>query len=135
MSGSRAQGTSVRGAGSAAVTAPVPGLAATDGAADDVVPRLLGFYQDEFLDSDDFAVGYSTIGYGIRWRDGTCITVCESSPGMPPSVTIWPSVTEAARRLDAYVSGLTPRRSADDRVAAGPCSDEAHATTTGEATP
>lgn len=78
----------------------------------DYAPRLLAFYRDAYVGEDDYSAGYSRIAYGLRWRDGTCITMHEPLPGGPPAVTTWKSVDDALDGLDAYVCGFEPQRSA-----------------------
>ena len=70
------------------------------------VPRLLAFYQD-LWDDDGTAMGWRPIAWGLRFADGSAISV--NIEGRP-SVTLWHSLEDATEALDAYVD--TPEPSA-----------------------
>jgi hypothetical protein len=78
-----------------------------------VVPRLLGFYRDAVLEGEDLASAYQTIAWGIRWFEGSVVTV-EGAPDRPPAVTVWPDLDQAVTSLDAYVCGFAPQRALRD---------------------
>lgn len=69
------------------------------------VPRLLAFYQD-LWDEDGTAVGWKPVAWGLRFADGSAISV--SIEGRP-SVTLWQSLEDATEALDAYVDTPEPR--------------------------
>jgi hypothetical protein len=69
------------------------------------VPRLLAFYQD-LWDEDGTAVGWRPVAWGLRFHDGSALSI--SIEGRP-SVTLWHSVEDATEALDAYVDTAEPR--------------------------
>jgi hypothetical protein len=73
------------------------------------VPRLLAFYRD-LWDEDGTAVGWEPIAWGLRFADGSALSI---SIGGPPSVTLWQSVEDATEALDAYVDTAEPRINLD----------------------
>jgi hypothetical protein len=73
------------------------------------VPRLLAFYQD-LWDDDGTAVGWRPVAWGLRFHDGSALSI--SIEGRP-SVTLWHSVEDATEALDAYVDTAEPRISLD----------------------
>jgi hypothetical protein len=73
------------------------------------VPRLLAFYQDMW-DDDGTAVGWQPIAWGLRFADGSAISVNVEGR---PSVTLWHSVEDATAALDAYVDTAEPRTTID----------------------
>jgi hypothetical protein len=73
------------------------------------VPRLLAFYQD-LWDDDGTAVGWRPIAWGLRFHDGSALSI--SIEGRP-SVTLWHSVEDATEALDAYVDTAEPRINLD----------------------
>jgi hypothetical protein len=77
------------------------------------VPRLLAFYQD-LWDDDGTAVGWKPIAWGLRFADGSAISI--SIEGRP-SVTLWQSLEDATEALDAYVDTPEPRTHLSGRPA------------------
>jgi hypothetical protein len=73
------------------------------------VPRLLAFYQD-LWDEDGAAVGWKPIAWGLRFADGSAISVNVEGR---PSVTLWNSLDDATEALDAYVDTPEPRTHLD----------------------
>jgi hypothetical protein len=73
------------------------------------VPRLLAFYQD-LWDDDGTAMGWRPIAWGLRFADGSAISV--NIEGRP-SVTLWHSIEDATEALDAYVDTPEPRAHLD----------------------
>ena len=73
------------------------------------VPRLLAFYQD-LWDDDGTAMGWRPLARGLRFADGSAITV--NIEGRP-SVTLWHSIEDATEALDAYVDTPEPRAHLD----------------------
>jgi hypothetical protein len=73
------------------------------------VPRLLAFYQD-LWDDDGTAMGWRPIAWGLRFADGSAISV--NIEGRP-SVTLWHSLEDATEALDAYVDTPEPRAHLD----------------------
>jgi hypothetical protein len=73
------------------------------------VPRLLAFYKD-LWDEDGTAVGWEPIAWGLRFADGSALSISISGP---PSVTLWQSVEDATEALDAYVDTAEPRINLD----------------------
>jgi hypothetical protein len=73
------------------------------------VPRLLAFYQD-LWDDDGTALGWRPIAWGLRFADGSAISV--NIEGRP-SVTLWHSIEDATEALDAYVDTPEPRAHLD----------------------
>jgi hypothetical protein len=73
------------------------------------VPRLLAFYRD-LWDEDGTAVGWEPIAWGLRFADGSALSI---SIAGPPSVTLWQSVEDATEALDAYVDTAEPRINLD----------------------
>jgi hypothetical protein len=73
------------------------------------VPRLLAFYQD-LWDDDGAAVGWKPIAWGLRFADGSAISVNVEGR---PSVTLWNSLEDATEALDAYVDTPEPRTNLD----------------------
>lgn len=71
------------------------------------LPRLLLFVRDEVIDDGS---GYRHVAVGLRWHDGTCVTVQDGAPGGPPSVTSWIDVAAAIDAMDAYVCDFNPAR-------------------------
>lgn len=80
-----------------------------------VVPRLLGFYRDAVPDGEDLASAYRTIAWGIRWFDGSVVTI-EGGADRPPAVTVWRDLEQAVTGLDAYVCGFAPQRAFRDSL-------------------
>jgi len=76
------------------------------------LPRLLAFCHDVIVDGDDYASAYRNVAVGVRWHDGTCVTMQDTASGGPPTVTVWSSVDDAIEGLDAYVCGFAPQRAA-----------------------
>ena len=74
------------------------------------MPRLLTFVRD-VVEDDDYVAGYVNMAVGLRWHDGTCVTVQDGAPGGPPTVAVWMNVEAALDGLDAYVSAFAPHRS------------------------
>lgn len=87
------------------------------------VPRLLAFYQD-LWDDDGTAVGWKPIAWGLRFADGSAISI--SIEGRP-SVTLWQSLEDATEALDAYVDTPEPRTHLSGRPAGAPSSPPAPA--------
>lgn len=73
------------------------------------MPRLLTFVRD-VVEDDVYVSGYVNVAVGLRWHDGTCVTVHDGVPGGPPTVAVWSSVEAALDGLDAYVSAFAPQR-------------------------
>lgn len=73
------------------------------------VPRLLAFYRD-LWDDDGTAVGWQPIAWGLRFADGSALSISIEGP---PSVTLWQSVEDATEALDAYVDTAEPRINLD----------------------
>jgi hypothetical protein len=73
------------------------------------VPRLLAFYKD-LWDDDGTAVGWQPIAWGLRFADGSALSISIEGP---PSVTLWQSVEDATEALDAYVDTAEPRINLD----------------------
>ena len=73
------------------------------------VPRSLAFYQD-LWDDDGTALGWRPIAWGLRFADGSAISV--NIEGRP-SVTLWHSIEDATEALDAYVDTPEPRAHLD----------------------
>ena len=69
------------------------------------VPRLLAFYQD-LWDEDGTALGWRPIAWGLRFADGSAISVNIDGK---PAVTLWQSLEDATEALDAYVDTPEPR--------------------------
>jgi hypothetical protein len=69
------------------------------------VPRLLAFYQD-LWDDDGTALGWRPVAWGLRFADGSAISINVEGK---PSVTLWHSLEDAAEALDAYVDTPEPR--------------------------
>jgi hypothetical protein len=68
-------------------------------------PRLLAFYQDVVDDAVASAIGWTTVAWGLAFPDGSALTV--PAQGLR-SVTLWPSVAEAAQALEACVDTPAP---------------------------
>ena len=73
------------------------------------VPRLLAFYQD-LWDDDGTALGWKPIAWGLRFADGSAISVPVEGR---PAVTLWQSLEDATEALDAYVDTPEPRTHLD----------------------
>jgi hypothetical protein len=73
------------------------------------VPRLLAFYQD-LWDDEGTALGWKPIAWGLRFADGSAISV--NIEGRP-AVTLWQSLEDATEALDAYVDTPEPRTHLD----------------------
>lgn len=69
------------------------------------VPRLLAFYQD-LWDDDGTALAWRPVAWGLRFADGSAISVNVEGK---PSVTLWHSLEDAVEALDAYVDTPEPR--------------------------
>lgn len=82
------------------------------------IPRLIAFYQDVW-DDDGTVTGWRIVAWGLGLTDGSAISI----PVEPPvRVTLWQSIDDAARALDAYVDPVDPRRTIDaDDVQPLPC--------------
>jgi hypothetical protein len=76
------------------------------------VPRLLAFYQD-LWDDDGTPVGWRPIAWGLRFADGSAVSVNIEGK---PSVTLWHSVDDALAALDAFVDTPEPRANLDERL-------------------
>jgi len=72
------------------------------------LPRLLLFVRDDVV--DDEVIGYRHVAVGLRWHDGTCVSVQDGAPGGPPSVTSWIDVAAAVDGMDAFVCEFNPAR-------------------------
>jgi hypothetical protein len=75
------------------------------------VPRLLSFYRDEQVDGEEFVAGYRNVAWGVRWFDGSVVTLEDVSADRPPAIRVWPGLDEAIVGLDALVCGFAPQRS------------------------
>lgn len=73
------------------------------------VPRLLAFYQD-LWDEDGTALGWRPIAWGLRFADGSAISINIEGK---PAVTLWQSLEDATEALDAYVDTPEPRTNLD----------------------
>jgi hypothetical protein len=73
------------------------------------VPRLLAFYQD-LWDEDGTALGWRPIAWGLRFADGSAISINIDGK---PAVTLWQSLEDATEALDAYVDTPEPRTHLD----------------------
>ncbi len=73
------------------------------------VPRLLAFYQD-LWDDDGTAMGWRPIAWGLRFADGSALSVNVDGK---PAVTLWQSLDDAMEALDAYVDTPEPRAHLD----------------------
>lgn len=69
------------------------------------VPRLLAFYQDQW-DEDGTALGWRPVAWGLRFADGSAVSISVEGK---PSVTLWQSVEDATEALEAYVDTAEPR--------------------------
>lgn len=69
------------------------------------VPRVLAFYQD-VLDDDGNSLGWKTIAWGLRRKDGWTVTFGVDDP---PSIRLWRSTEHAMLELDAYIDAPEPR--------------------------
>jgi hypothetical protein len=69
------------------------------------VPRLLAFYQDQW-DEDGTALGWRPVAWGLRFADGSAVSISVEGK---PAVTLWQSVEDATEALDAYVDTPEPR--------------------------
>lgn len=76
------------------------------------VPRLLAFYQD-LWDDDGTPVGWRPIAWGLRFADGSAVSVTIEGK---PSVSLWHSVEDALAALDAFVDTPNPRAHLDEQV-------------------
>ncbi|MGH9209623.1 MAG: hypothetical protein ACRD2C_02975 [Acidimicrobiales bacterium] len=80
------------------------------------VPRLLAFYQD-LWDDDGTPVGWKPIAWGLRFADGSAVSVNIEGK---PAVSLWHSVADALAALDAFVDTPEPRATLDERLAVPP---------------
>lgn len=75
------------------------------------VPRLLSFYRDEDCDAAGNVTGYENVAWGVRWYDGSVVTLEDVSTERPPAIRIWAGLDQAVTGLDALVCGFAPQRS------------------------
>lgn len=73
------------------------------------VPRILAFYQD-VLDDDGNSLGWKTVAWGLRRKDGWTVTFGVDDP---PSIRLWSSTEDAMLTLDAYIDAPEPRARLD----------------------
>jgi hypothetical protein len=74
------------------------------------VPRLLAFYQDVVDEELGTPVGWQTIAWGLTFPDGSAVTVPAEGP---TAATVWHSLEDATKALDAYVDTPDPRSRTD----------------------
>jgi hypothetical protein len=63
------------------------------------MPRVLAFYRD-VIDDGGSVIGWRTIAWGLAFGDGSAVSI---PIGRPVSVTLWPSLEDAATALDAHI--------------------------------
>lgn len=69
-------------------------------------PRLVGLYQDHYDDAGN-RVGWEVIGWGVVFPDWSAVTVPIS--GKVVSASVWRTLDDALRALDAQVCDVNPR--------------------------
>jgi hypothetical protein len=89
---------------------PIEAPSAGDASPASWVPRLLSFYQDAVLDGEEVVAGYRNVAWGLRWFDGSVITLEGVSADRPPAIRVWSGLEEAIVGLDALVCGFAPQR-------------------------